>query len=179
MPKGTITHSLAFAMVLATVLATTVATPTFAANAPVRTLRVGLMRIPETFDPVRTGDMMVWYLIAGIYDTLYVLDPVARPAAIVPTAAAALPEFPLTTARLPSASGPRSSSHRTRASAESRVSLPPPTSRTRSSVSSTRNSARQPYTLSKARSRDSTHLRNAQRTLELASITMPRCRGWL
>jgi oligopeptide transport system substrate-binding protein len=93
MPKGTITHSLAFAMVLATVLATTVATPTFAANAPVRTLLVGLMRIPETFDPVRTGDMMVWYLIAGIYDTLYVLDPVARPAAIVPTAAAALPEI--------------------------------------------------------------------------------------
>ena len=31
--------------------------------------------------------------MAGIYDTLYVLDPIARPAAIVPSAAAALPEI--------------------------------------------------------------------------------------
>src|SRR5690606_18393963 len=31
-------------------------------------------------------------VMAGIYDTLYALDPVARPAAIVPLAAAALPE---------------------------------------------------------------------------------------
>ena len=51
------------------------------------------MRLPETSDPARAGDMTAWYLIAGVFDTLHVLDPVARPAATVPIAATALPEI--------------------------------------------------------------------------------------
>jgi len=61
-------------------------------DAPVRTLRVGMPLVPETLDPARADNMQAAMLMAGIYDTLYVLDPLARPATIVPSAAAALPE---------------------------------------------------------------------------------------
>lgn len=63
-----------------------------AAEAPARSLRVGIPWMPEVLDPARAPDMLTWYVLAGIYDTLYVLDPVARPAAIAASAAAALPE---------------------------------------------------------------------------------------
>ena len=85
-------RNIAFAMALGITVAMGGAAPAAGADAPMRTLRAGIPRIPETLDPARAADMLTWYLIAGIYDTLYVLDPVARPAAIVPTAAAALPE---------------------------------------------------------------------------------------
>jgi ABC-type transport system substrate-binding protein len=62
------------------------------ADAPARTLRVGLTRIADTFDPALATDQLTWDVMAGVYDTLYVLDPMARPAAIVPSAAAALPD---------------------------------------------------------------------------------------
>ena len=68
------------------------AAPAAAADASTRSLRVGIQRIADTFDPARAPDALSWFLLAGVYDTLYVLDPVARPAAIVPSAAAALPE---------------------------------------------------------------------------------------
>ena len=63
-----------------------------AADVTARSLRVGIPWMPEVLDPARAPDMLTWYVLAGIYDTLYVLDPVARPAAIVPSAAAELPE---------------------------------------------------------------------------------------
>jgi ABC-type transport system substrate-binding protein len=62
------------------------------ADASVRALHVGIPRIAESLDPAREPDTYAWYLLAGVYDTLYVLDPVARPAALVPSAAVALPE---------------------------------------------------------------------------------------
>ena len=48
--------------------------------------------VAETLDPARSDNMQANMLMAGIYDTLYVLDPLARPAVIVPLAAEALPE---------------------------------------------------------------------------------------
>jgi ABC-type transport system substrate-binding protein len=62
------------------------------ADASPRALRVGIPRIAETLDPAREPDTFAWYLTEGVYDTLYVLDPLARPAALAPSAAAALPE---------------------------------------------------------------------------------------
>lgn len=56
------------------------------------TVRIGLPLVPETLDPVRIDNSQAAVAAAGIYDTLYVLDPLARTAAIVPAAAAALPE---------------------------------------------------------------------------------------
>lgn len=64
-----------------------------AAETPARTLRVGLPLMPSTLDPARADNGQAMMLMAGVYDTLYVLDPVARPAAIVPLAAAGLPEI--------------------------------------------------------------------------------------
>ena len=118
---GTTMRSLACAAALAIVLATNVATPAAGAEAPGRTLRVGMPLIPDTLDPARADNMQAMYLMAGIYDTLFVLDPVARPAAIVPMAAATLPRFPPITAPSPSASGRGSSSRHIRASAVSRA----------------------------------------------------------
>jgi ABC-type oligopeptide transport system substrate-binding subunit len=91
MPGNTMRRLLR-AVALATALATNVATPAAGADAPVRTLRVGLPFVPETLDPARVDSMLAMYLMAGIYDTLFVLDPIARPAAIVPMAAVALPD---------------------------------------------------------------------------------------
>jgi oligopeptide transport system substrate-binding protein len=91
MPAGTLIRILSLVFALA--MAPVAATPAAGADAAERTLRVGIPWVPETFDPARAADMLTWYLLAGVYDTLYVLDPVARPAAIVPTAAAALPEI--------------------------------------------------------------------------------------
>lgn len=48
--------------------------------------------VTETLDPAHLETAQAGMLTAGIYDTLYVLDPLARPAAIVPIAAVALPE---------------------------------------------------------------------------------------
>ncbi|MCC7215555.1 MAG: heme-binding protein [Burkholderiales bacterium] len=56
-------------------------------------LRVGMPLVAETLDPARADNAQAMMVMAGIYDTLYVLDPIARPAAIVPSAAAALPEI--------------------------------------------------------------------------------------
>ena len=64
----------------------------FGAEPAERVLRIGMPIVAETFDPARSDNMQANMLMAGIYDTLYVLDPVARPAVIVPLAAAALPE---------------------------------------------------------------------------------------
>jgi len=46
-----------------------------------RILRIGMPLIAETFDPARSDNMQAGMLMAGIYDTMYVLDPLARPAA--------------------------------------------------------------------------------------------------
>ncbi|MEP7181896.1 MAG: ABC transporter substrate-binding protein [Betaproteobacteria bacterium] len=70
----------------------TLAPPAASADAPPRTLRVGMPIVTDTLDPARFESMQAAMLMAGIFDTLYALDPLARPAAIVPLAAAALPE---------------------------------------------------------------------------------------
>ena len=54
-------------------------------------MRIGMPQIADTLDPVRTD--ILDPALPGIYDTLYALDPLARPAAIVPLAADALPEI--------------------------------------------------------------------------------------
>jgi oligopeptide transport system substrate-binding protein len=89
---GTAIRSVAFALAFGIALTTGMAMAADA-DAPVRALRVGMPLVPETLDPARADNMQVAMLMAGIYDTLYVLDPLARPAAIVPSAAAALPEI--------------------------------------------------------------------------------------
>jgi len=61
------------------------------ADALAGTLRVGLPLMPETLDPARSDNMVTGMVTAGIYDTLYTLDPLARPPVIVPLAAASLP----------------------------------------------------------------------------------------
>jgi ABC-type transport system substrate-binding protein len=76
----------------AALLATCVAASAADAAGPGRALRVGIPMIPDALDPARADSMLAWYVMAGIYDTLYVLDPLARPAAIVPLAATSLPE---------------------------------------------------------------------------------------
>jgi len=63
-----------------------------AADAPQHSLRMGLPSIAETLDPARAIDLMENWVTAAIYDTLYVLDPLAVPTAIVPFAAKELPE---------------------------------------------------------------------------------------
>ena len=64
----------------------------FGAEPAERVLRIGMPIVAETLDPARSDNMQANMLMAGIYDTLYVLDPLARPAVIVPLAAAALPD---------------------------------------------------------------------------------------
>ncbi len=91
MPKGLTTRSSALAVALA--FCVIVAAPSDAADSSPRALRVGMPLVPETLDPARADNMQAAMLMGGIYDTLYVLDPIARPAAIVPHAAAGLPEI--------------------------------------------------------------------------------------
>lgn len=73
-------------------LAATIVTPATGAERAPGVLHVGMPLIAETLDPPRADNTQALSVMAGIYDTLYVLDPLARPAAIVPVAAAALPE---------------------------------------------------------------------------------------
>ena len=54
------------------------------ADALAGTLRVGLPLMPDTLDPARSDNMVTGDVMAGIYDTLFTLDPLARPPAIVP-----------------------------------------------------------------------------------------------
>ncbi len=68
------------------------AMPAAGAEFPLGVLRVGVPLVAETLDPARADNGQAFAVMAGIYDTLFVLDPVARPTAIVPSAAAALPE---------------------------------------------------------------------------------------
>ena len=65
----------------------------FGAEPSQRAIRIGVPLVPETMDPARADNMVAQMVMAGVYDTLYVLDPLARPAVIVPLAAAALPEI--------------------------------------------------------------------------------------
>jgi ABC-type transport system substrate-binding protein len=55
-------------------------------------LRIGMPLLPSTLDPARADNAQAFMVMAGIYDTLYAFDPVARSTAIVPLAAAAPPE---------------------------------------------------------------------------------------
>lgn len=89
---NTMMRSVAFAVAFGLTLAAIGTAPVARADPPLRTLRIGMPLLPETFDPARAEDMQTAMLLAGIYDTLYVLDPIARPAALVPLAAAGPPE---------------------------------------------------------------------------------------
>jgi ABC-type transport system substrate-binding protein len=64
-----------------------------AAGPASRSLHVGLPLMPDSLDPARSDTVLAWIVEAGIYDTLYALDPLARPAALVPLAASDLPEI--------------------------------------------------------------------------------------
>ena len=65
---------------------------TMAAHAAPATLRVGMPLVPETLDPARVDNMQALAVLAAVHETLFLLDPLARPAAFVPGLAAALPE---------------------------------------------------------------------------------------
>ena len=80
------------AIALRMALAMFLAMPAAGAEFPLGVLRVGVPLVAETLDPARADNGQAFAVMAGIYDTLFVLDPVARPTAIVPSAAAALPE---------------------------------------------------------------------------------------
>ncbi|MBK9675688.1 MAG: heme-binding protein [Betaproteobacteria bacterium] len=80
-------------MALGIALAVTAVTPASGADRPPGVLRVGMPLIAETLDPPRVDNTQATVVMAGIYDTLYGLDPLARPAALVPVAATALPEI--------------------------------------------------------------------------------------
>jgi ABC-type transport system substrate-binding protein len=73
-------------------LAALVALETSAAGRGPGVLRVGLPAVPETLDPARSDNAQAVAVMAGIYDTLYALDPLAPTATLVPLAAVALPE---------------------------------------------------------------------------------------
>ena len=73
-------------------LALLAAPASMGADLPQRVIRIGMPLMPSTMDPARVDNMQAQMIMAGVYDTLYVLDPLARPAAIVPSAAAAAPE---------------------------------------------------------------------------------------
>ncbi|MBK6395086.1 MAG: hypothetical protein IPF73_10720 [Betaproteobacteria bacterium] len=73
-------------------LALLAAPESMGADPPQRVIRIGMPLVPSTMDPARADNMQAQMVMAGVYDTLYVLDPLARPAAIVPSAAAAAPE---------------------------------------------------------------------------------------
>ncbi|MEO8751859.1 MAG: ABC transporter substrate-binding protein [Casimicrobiaceae bacterium] len=83
----------AAAIVLAIALATSMVPPAAGAERPPGVLRIGLPLVPETLDPPRVDNGQALVAMAGIYDTLYAHDPLARPAAITPLAATALPEI--------------------------------------------------------------------------------------
>lgn len=80
-------------MALGIALAVTAVTPASGADRPPGVLRVGMPLIAETLDPPRVDNTQATVVMAGIYDTLYGLDPFVRPAALVPVAATALPEI--------------------------------------------------------------------------------------
>ncbi|MFO1317546.1 MAG: hypothetical protein U1F58_18290, partial [Burkholderiales bacterium] len=73
-----------------------VAAGLIAASAPPvcaeRVLRVGIPVMPETLDPARATNAQELMAMAGIYDSLYAHDPLAHPPALVPLAAAAMPD---------------------------------------------------------------------------------------
>ena len=65
--------------------------PAHAAD-PQKVLRVTFQVAETGFDPVRVSDLYSGTVIEAIYDTLLTYDYLARPAKLVPNAAAALPE---------------------------------------------------------------------------------------
>jgi oligopeptide transport system substrate-binding protein len=92
MTRLVIAH-LAAAIGLAVALASGFALPAGGAEPSPGVLRVGMQQVAETLDPPRADNGQSMVVMAAIYDTLYALDPLARPAAIVPMAATALPEI--------------------------------------------------------------------------------------
>jgi hypothetical protein len=63
------------------------------AQAAPSVVRVGMPAVPHTLDPARAQFSAEFTVMAGIYDTLYALDPLSQNAALVPLAAAALPDL--------------------------------------------------------------------------------------
>ncbi len=80
------------ALGVALVLAAVVAQEVSGAGRTPGVVRIGVPIVPETLDPARSDNGQAVSIMAGIYDTLYVLDPLAPTATIVPMAAATLPE---------------------------------------------------------------------------------------
>ncbi|CDG84912.1 ABC transporter substrate-binding protein [Janthinobacterium agaricidamnosum] len=64
-----------------------------AAKAPVKVLRYILPAAETGFDPATARDLYSNLIVQAMFDTLYTYDYLARPARIVPQAAAALPEI--------------------------------------------------------------------------------------
>ena len=63
-----------------------------AAAAPLKTLRYIFPAAETGFDPAVARDLYTGHVIQAIFDTLYTYDYLARPARLVPHAAAAMPE---------------------------------------------------------------------------------------
>ena len=63
-----------------------------AAAGPVKTLRTIFPAAETGFDPAVARDLYTGHVTQAIFETLYTYDYLARPAALVPLAAAALPE---------------------------------------------------------------------------------------
>ena len=81
MKKYNVINRLAGSGALAIALATQAVAPAAGAERPPGVLRVGMPLVAETLDPARADNAQAFSVMAGIYDTLYVLDPVARPTA--------------------------------------------------------------------------------------------------
>jgi oligopeptide transport system substrate-binding protein len=62
------------------------------AGAPAKTLRTVFPAAETAFDPAIARDVYTGQVTQAIFDTLYTYDYLARPAALVPSAAAAMPE---------------------------------------------------------------------------------------
>lgn len=77
---------------LTVVLAALVAGHAAGAGRAPGAVRIGLPMVPETLDPARADNAQTGMVMAGVYDTLYALDPLAPTATLVPLAAAALPD---------------------------------------------------------------------------------------
>jgi oligopeptide transport system substrate-binding protein len=70
-----------------------VAAPAALAQPQAKILRVTFGAAESGFDPVRTHDYYSGTILEAIYDTLLTYDYLARPAKLVPSAAAAMPEI--------------------------------------------------------------------------------------
>lgn len=84
---------LAAFLLSAPLLAGAADTPAAAPAPPVKTLHYIMNAAESGFDPAMARDLYSFYVLQAIFDRLYSYDYLARPAKLVPQAAAAMPEI--------------------------------------------------------------------------------------